>query len=76
MIKNIYFTYCLIPIIIAKIEIVQHEVHIVANIVPDIWPGCFYRSAAKKAVTIGENAEAGYRSGGIGSSFSAAVFYF
>ena len=39
MIKNIYFTYCLIPIIIAKNEIVQHEVYIVANIVPDVRPG-------------------------------------
>ena len=51
MIKNIYFTYCLIPIIIAKNEIVQHEVYIVANIVPDVRPGCLYRSA--KAASIG-----------------------
>ena len=51
MIKNIYFTYCLIPIIIAKTEIVQHEVYIVANIVPDVRPGCLYSSA--KAATIG-----------------------
>ena len=53
MIKNIYFTYCLIPIIIAKTEIVQHEVYIVANIVPDVRPGCLYRSA--KAATIGSS---------------------
>ena len=32
MIKNIYFTYCPIPIIIAKNEIVQHEVYILSLI--------------------------------------------
>ena len=58
MIKNIYFTYCLIPIIIAKTEIVQHEVYIVANIVPDVRPGCLYRSA--KAATIGSSLTQGF----------------
>lgn len=58
MIKNIYFTYCLIPIIIAKNEIVQHEVYIVANIVPDVRPGCLYRSA--KAATIGSSLTQGF----------------
>ena len=58
MIKNIYFTYCPIPIIIAKNEIVQHEVYIVANIVPDVRPGCLYRSA--KAATIGSSLTQGF----------------
>ena len=58
MIKNIYFTYCPIPIIIAKKQNVQHEVYIVANIVPDVRPGCFYRSA--KAATIGSSLTQGF----------------